>query len=282
MTCLMTLALGAFVAAAAAAEQKAAESKASSPAPGPEWKLVWSDEFDKDGPPDPAKWRHEEGFIRNHEAQYYTKRPENVRVEKGVLVIEARKEQFKNPKFQAGSQAWQASREFAEYTAGSINTKGVASWLYGRIEARLRLPDGKGQWPAFWTLGATGRWPANGEIDIMEWWGNRPAFNYSTTHYALGGKHKQTQGKAAVPNPKEDFHVYAMEWDSEKIDFFFDGAKYFTFPLEKASEGDYNPFRHAHYILLNLALGGDSGGKIDDSKFPQKYLIDYVRVYQKK
>ena len=137
-----------------------------------EWKLVWSDEFDKPGLPDPGKWSYEIGFIRNHEAQYYTReRPENARVENGMLVIEARKEPFKNPDFKPpadGQTRPRRGQEIAEYTSASLTTRGKAAWREGRVEVRAKLPKGRGTWPAIWMLGTninqTG-WPGCGEIE---------------------------------------------------------------------------------------------------------------------
>lgn len=152
------------------------------------WKLVWSDEFDKPGLPDPAKWNYETGFIRNHEAQYYTDaRLENARVENGMLVIEARKESFKNPDYDptAGTNNWKRSREFAAYTSACLTTQERVSWKYGRIEVRAKLPAGRGVWPAIWMLGTNRQdvgWPACGEIDIMEMVGFRPDMIYGHIH----------------------------------------------------------------------------------------------------
>src|SRR5580658_9349428 len=133
-----------------------------------EWKLMWFDEFDKDGVPDPTKWRYETGFVRNQEFQWY--QPENAWCEKGLLIIEGRRERKENPSFDPGSQNWRTSREYAEYTSASLTTRGVISWRYGRFEMRARIDTRSGLWPAFWTLGEEGRWPNSGEIDIMEYY----------------------------------------------------------------------------------------------------------------
>jgi beta-glucanase (GH16 family) len=240
-----------------------------------EWQLVWADEFNQPGLPDPAKWNYEVGFIRNHEAQYYTQaRLENARVENGMLVIECRKEQFK-PEDHAP----------VGYTSASLNTQGRASWLYGRFEMRAKLPRGNGVWPAFWTLGTNitqVSWPACGEDDIMELVGKEPHNIYGTLHYATNNVHASDGGKVEIDTPSDDFHVYAVEWRPDRIDFFVDDRKYHTVPLEKAGVGADNPFHKPHYLLVNFALGGDWGGPIDDSILPQKYLIDYIRIYQEK
>jgi beta-glucanase (GH16 family) len=252
-----------------------------------EWKLVWSDEFNYTGEPDSTKWNYEVGFAPNQELEFYTKsRKENVRVEDGFLVLEAHKEKWKNPNYQPGAsqQRRQQHLEYADYTSGRINTRGKASWTYGKIEARAKLPQGRGVWPAFWMLGMQGGWPACGEIDIMEYVGFDPNTIHANVHMA---KYNHVKGngkgsKITADKPYDSFHVYAIEWTAEKIDFFFDGQKYFTFENEHSGD-DAWPFDRPEFIILNLAVGGNWGGQegVDDSIFPQKYLIDYVRVYQK-
>jgi beta-glucanase (GH16 family) len=251
------------------------------------WELVWSDEFDYTGLPDATKWGYEVGFVRNRELQYYTEaRQENARVEDGHLVIEARKESFPNPAYKAGEKGWQKERENAEYTAASLITLNKASWQYGRIEVRAKLPEGKGVWPAIWMLGTNRgklRWPRCGEIDIMEFVGKSPDLVHGTCHFANAeGKHRSKGGRIKTEAPYDDFHVYAIEWTAEKIDFFFDEKKYFTFDVALADLGEDNAFRKPFYLLINYAVGGSWGGEVDPSLFPSKYLIDYVRVYRQK
>ena len=253
-----------------------------------EWKLVWSDEFDKPGLPDPAKWNYEQGFIRNNEAQFYTKeRSENARIEDGMLIIEARKEQFKNPAYDpAAPTGSRRGREFAEYTSASLTTRGKADWTYGRVEVRAKLPPGRGTWPAIWMLGtntAQVGWPAGGEIDIMEFVGFDPGIVHANVHTRKYNHVKKT-GKGdqlKVPDCSSAFHVYALEWNADRLDFFVDDKKYFTYTNEK-SGGDAWPFDRGQYLILNLAIGGAWGGAkgIDETCFPQRYMIDYVRVYQ--
>jgi beta-glucanase (GH16 family) len=236
------------------------------------WTLVFSDEFDKAGAPDAAKWDYELGYVRNKEAQYYTARPENVRVEGGNLVIEARKE----------------SRQGHRYTSASINTLGRFEFLYGRVEVRAKLPTGVGTWPAIWTLG-TNRfdagvgWPACGEIDIMENVGFDPPRIHANVHTKAFNHTIGTQKGATVnvPAAAEAFHVYAMEWSAKQIDVFVDGQKYFTFPNDGGDARSW-PFDKPQYLLINLAIGGGWGGQkgIDDGLFPHGYLVDYVRIYR--
>ena len=256
-----------------------------------EWSLVWSDEFDYTGPPNESKWNYEQGFVRNRELQYYTKaRKENARVENGHLVIEARKEDWPNPGYRddASSRRWQRSREKADYTSASLITKDKASWTYGRIEVKAKLPAGKGVWPAIWMLGTNIRevgWPKCGEIDIMEYVGFDPNTVCANVHMA---KYNHTKGtgkgsKIKADKPYASFHTYTVEWTPERMDFFFDEHKYFTFNNEHGGV-DVWPFDQPHYLILNLAIGGSWGGQkgIDESIFPQQFLIDYVRVYEKK
>jgi beta-glucanase (GH16 family) len=236
------------------------------------WTLVFSEEFDGTGALDHAKWGYEIGYIRNHEAQYYTARPENVRAEKGNMVIEGRREAYQG----------------YAYTSASINTLGRFEFLYGRVEVRAKLPTGNGAWPAIWMLGTNRTkvgWPACGEIDIMENVGFDPLAIHGSVHTAAYNHTIGTQKTAVVTvaNPWEDFHVYAMEWYPDRIDIFVDGQKYFTFRNEGIGSSTW-PFDKPQYLLINLAIGGSWGGQkaINDALFPHRYLIDYVRVYQQR
>jgi len=242
---------------------------------GGTWELVWADEFDDSGLPDPEKWSYETGFVRNDELQYYTaKRTENARVENGTLIIEARKDGHAVPGATRG------------YTSASLHTKATATWTYGRIEVRAKLPQGVGTWPAIWMLGANidaVGWPKCGEIDIMEHVGFEPGRIYGTVHTQAYNHMKGTarSGHLSLPDPFADFHVYAIEWFEDHIDFFVDDRKYFTFKNENAGV-DAWPYDAPHYLILNLAIGGAWGGQkgVDDSIFPQPYVIDYVRVFE--
>lgn len=242
------------------------------------WSLVWSDEFDKSGLPDATKWTYETGFVRNKELQYYTKaRLENVRVENGTLVIEGRKEEYTAP-----------DGKVAHYTAASVTTEGRFDVTYGRVEVRAKLPRGRGLWPAIWMLGTnicSLGWPKCGEIDIMEFVGHEPEKVFATVHW-FGydkGKHASAGGNVSSQTPSDAFHVYAVEWFADRMDFYYDDTRYFTCPVAKAGTDDRNPFHKPHYLLMNLAIGGSWGGQkgIDENIFPQCYLIDYVRVYKK-
>ncbi len=261
---------------------------ASLPAQPPGMKLVWSDEFDRPGRPDPAKWVYEEGFVRNNEAQYYTRdRRENARVENGLLVIEARQERWKNPAFTMGAADWAKSRESAEYTSASLTTEGKASWTNVRVEVRAKLPTGRGTWPAIWMLGnihRTAGWPLCGEIDIMENVGFDPDVIHANIHTAKYNHAQKTNKgeKIVVSSPYRDFHVYAVEWDQEKMDFSVDGKVYFTYQNEKSGVEAW-PFGQRFYLILNIAIGGSWGGQkgIDNAIFPQRMEVDWVRVYSR-
>jgi beta-glucanase (GH16 family) len=251
------------------------------------WKLVWSDEFDQAGRPDPRRWTNEVGFIRNGEAQYYTAgRAENARVENGRLVIEARKERFPNDRHAPGARDWRR-REFADYTSASLTTRGFGEWCHARIEVRARLPAGRGVWPAIWMLGtniSSVGWPRCGEIDIMEFVGFDAHLIHANIHTAKYNHVKRTGkgSKLRVEAPSGDFHVYAAEWHAARIDFFVDDWKYFTYAKEPGAGEETWPFDRPCYLILNLAIGGEWGGQrgIDDAIFPQRFEIDYVRVYE--
>lgn len=252
---------------------------------GDDWKLVWSDEFEVDGLPDPGRWTYETGFVRNNEEQFYTReRVRNARVKDGILIIEAHRETMDNPGFRTGSNDWRSWRSQAHYTSASLITKGIAEWTYGKIEVRARVPTGPGTWPAIWTLGANideVGWPRCGEIDILEFLGKDPDKIHATAHFGRGGRHDSDSKAQPMKAPWKDFHVYSIEWDSEFIHFAFDGARFQSFRISKADSDGENPFRKPHYLILNLAMGGNWGGPIDDSMLPCQFLIDYVRVYQR-
>lgn len=259
-----------------------------------EYTLVWSDEFDKDGEPNPQTWNYEEGFVRNHEDQWYQK--ENAYQKDGLLVIECRKENNPrpNPGYEEGSKNWKKARKDIKYTSACLTTNGKFEFLYGRLEVRARIPVGYGAWPAIWTLGRKMEWPSCGEIDLMEFYrtNGKP---YILANFAWGNdKHYD-----AVWNSKKipyehflekdpfwvtRFHTWRMDWDEKMIRIYLDDEllnEVAQSTTINGSLGKYeSPFIKPQYILLNLALGGDNGGEIDDSAFPMRYEIDYVRVYK--
>jgi beta-glucanase (GH16 family) len=263
-------------------------NQAQTPTPRPDtaWKLVWADEFNTDGPPNPQNWTFEHGFVRNHEFQWY--QPDNARCENGLLVIEGRKEKRPNPTYQPGSSNWKTSRPTIDYSAASLKTSGLHSWLYGRFEMRGRIDTSPGLWPAFWTLGVAGGWPFNGEIDIMEYYRNELLANV-----AWGKAQGQAPEWRTVKKPIDSFndpawstkfHIWRMDWDVTAISLYVDDQLLNSVPLKETINQDgtgVNPFRQPHYILLNLAIGGDNGGDPTATRFPTRFEVDYVRVYQK-
>ncbi|MEW6402053.1 MAG: glycoside hydrolase family 16 protein [Chloroflexota bacterium] len=248
-------------------------SPTPSPTPIPPldgWNLVWHDEFDGDSL-DASNWTFDlgAGGWGNGELEYYTSRPENVRVENGFLVIEALQEKY----------------EGAYYTSARLKTQGQQSFQYGRIEGRLRVPAGAGLWPAFWMLGEDfngSNWPACGEIDIMEYIGKQPDLIFGTLHGpGYSGALGFTKWNRQEYNIADDFHTYAIEWDAEQITWFYDGVEYHTVAPDDLS-GRKWVFDHPFFIILNLAVGGQFPGPVGlDTVFPAQLQVDYVRVYQK-
>lgn len=241
-------------------------------------KLAWSDEFDRAGLPDSSRWSYDRGTgcplicgWGNNEPQFYTwNRTENARVEKGELVIEARKESF----------------EGAKYTSARITTKQKGDWTYGRVEVRAMLPNGLGTWPAIWMLPTENRyggWPKSGEIDIAETVGYQKDTLHQTIHTEKYNGMYQTQrtNVMRLNGHGRKYHVYAIEWSADKIEYYLDGVKTYTFAKENTGSGAW-PFDQPFHLLLNVAIGGDFGGKkgIDETIFPTQMRVDYVRVYQ--
>jgi len=245
--------------------------------------LVWADEFDVDGPPNPQNWNFEigDGSAQgipgwgNNELQYYTDRPENVKVENGVLSITARQETF----------------EGSNYTSARLVTKGLFEKKYGRFEARIKLPYGKGFWPAFWMLGEDSdgeEWPQIGEIDIMEYLGDEPTTSFGTIHgpgYSAG---ESISKDYILQNNRFDteFHIFGIEWSPNQINWYVDDVLYLTLTPEDVDEetdgeGEWVFNDRPFYIILNVAVGGNlPGAPNDETVFPQSMFVDYVRVYE--
>jgi beta-glucanase (GH16 family) len=247
------------------------------PEPPEGMELVWSDEFEGDAI-DPSNWTYDIGGWGwgNGEAQYYTDRPENARLENGLLVVEARFERF----------------EEAYYTSARLLTQGLREFQYGYIEARIKPPTGVGTWPAFWMLGSDfdrdpndpiqSNWPDIGEIDIMEYAGKEPDLVLGTLHgpgYAGAGGLTRWNRQDSIVG--EDFHTFAIDWDEEGIRWYYDGEVYYELGPESLSGREW-VFDKPFFLILNLALGGTIGGVIAlDTEFPQYMYVDYVRVYQR-
>ena len=285
----------------ASSQRDPAESSEAAPvssvdpfAPNPPagMKLAWSDEFNLDGRPDPANWTYETGYVRNHEAQWY--RPESAEVRDGCLVITAEHHDpaLPNPNPNPFSRMFGGNDGPVEYTSACLITKGLHSFCYGRIEARIKAPMTEGCWPAFWTLGVSENWPSCGETDIFEYYQNIVLANY----YWSSDKGQWTPEGHSVKTPLETFrkddpewtdkfHVYAMDWDENRIAFSVDGHIVSDTSIAEVKNARFrsveNPFRHPHYLLMNLALGGECGGDVTKVPFPVRMYVDYVRVYQK-
>ena len=234
--------------------------------------LVWADEFNGTGLPDSSKWGYEVGLVRNNEKQYYTLgRTQNVRQEGGNLVIESRKEDFSG----------------ARYTSASINTLDKRSFEGDiRVEVRAKLPQGKGIWPAIWMMGANIKqvgWPKCSELDIMEFVGHTPGKVFGTLHWwdssiATDDKHLSKGGNLMISDLHTTFHIFSLERKDKTIALFIDGKNFLTFAAPPTAYE--KTFTGPLYLLLNTAIGGSWGGDIDDSIFPQRFLIDYVRVFK--
>jgi beta-glucanase (GH16 family) len=243
-----------------------------------EKKIVWSDEFGNTGSPDSSNWNYDLGDgcpnvcgWGNNELEYYTKDSKNVRVENDMLIIEAHHDSL-------GGKAFTSTRLISKF-------KG--DWLYGRVEVKAKLPRGKGTWPAIWMLSTDwkyGGWPASGEIDIMEHVGYDPGVIHGTIHTESYNHIKQTQkeGKITVGDAQDAFHVYAIDWNANKMDFYVDEKLYHSITRGANDTFKEWPFDQKFHLIMNLAVGGNWGGTqgIDGSIWPQRMEIDYVRVYQ--
>lgn len=238
---------------------------------------AWADEFEVDGLPDSKKWSYDVGGSGwgNNELEYYTKdNLKNARIEKGNLIIEAIKEHFEN----------------RNYTSARLITKGKGDFLYGRFEIKAKLPKGLGTWPAIWTLATeqtygSDYWPDNGEIDIMEHVGYDPNVIHASIHTKAYYFKINTQKTAVVtiPTAMTEFHIYRIDWTPKKIEAFIDENSYLTFENEGIGWTKW-PFDKKQHLLLNVAVGGDWGGQkgVDDTIFPQRMEVDYVRIYKLK
>ena len=251
------------------------------------YELGWADEFENDGKPDPANWTYETGFVRNEELQWY--QAPNAMVSDGMLVIEARRVRRTNPWYREGSTDWPTARRTVEYTSASLTTRGLHAWTYGRFEMRARIDTRPGLWPAFWTLGADGEWPYCGEIDIMEYYRGMVLANVA---WGSGERFRPVWDDLRKlitdfddPDWSEKFHVWRMDWDREAIRLYLDGRLLNETPLSRTANPKghaiENPFHRPQYIILNLAVGGTSGGDPSATEFPARFEVDYVRVYRK-
>jgi beta-glucanase (GH16 family) len=231
-------------------------------------KLVWEENFDKPTL-DATVWNYELGDgcpnlcgWGNNERQIYT--TQNHEIEDGKLIIHAKKE---------GNV----------YSSTKITTKDKKVFQYGRMEARAKLPIGHGIWPAFWMLGqniSQVGWPKCGEIDILEYIGREPQMVFTTLHTQASHGNTINTKKTKIPEIEEGFHVFALDWSKDKMDFFVDDVLVYTFQPEIKNEDTW-PFNNPFYFIVDVAIGGNFGGPaVDDTIFPQDFIIDYIRVYQ--
>jgi beta-glucanase (GH16 family) len=246
--------------------------------PPEQWVLTASDEFDgEEGtPPDPAMWAYDIGGDGwgNQQLEFNTDRVENVSQdgsEQGNLRIVAREESY----------------EGNDYTSARIKTQGLAEQKYGRFEARIKLPEGQGLWPAFWMLGANVDevgWPDAGEIDVMEYQGQRPGRVFGSLHGPGYSGGEAISGDFSLPDGEtfaDDFHILAVEWDPSLIRFSVDGEAYHTVRSTEVPRDKW-VFDHEFFVILNLAVGGTLGGPVGpDTVFPAEVLVDYVRIFER-
>ena len=241
--------------------------------------LVWEENFEN-SKLDETVWNYETGTGNggwgNNEKQYYTSREKNIWVKDGILNIQALKEDY----------------EGSKYTSARIQTKGKKSFKYGKMEARIKFPEGKGTWPAFWMLGSSGAWPACGEIDIVEYIGSLPTrASFALHSSARHGGSPISSVKFFDKNLYEDYHTYGIVWEEEEdmgrdmIEFTVDGDVYFTVTENSTylNSSYYWPYQQNFYFILNLAIGGNMGGSIDDSIFEHDVVmkVDWIKVYQR-
>lgn len=247
-------------------------------APPSGYTLVWADEFDRDGLPDASRWQHDTHRNRdgwhNNERQYYSGgRLDNATVRQGRLLLSARRESLRDaPDW--GGQA---------YTSARLITRGKAEWTYGFFQVRAKMPCGKGTWPAIWMLGTGGRWPDDGEIDILEHMGKHPDRISSAVHTAAGSGGDCVGGTARLPSACGEFHDYQLHWTPQGLSFGVDGVMHWHYARPDPSQvGKAWPFDQPHFMILNLAIGGDLGGPVDDSIFPAAMEVEHVRVWQRR
>jgi len=252
-------------------------------------KLVFNEEFNYEGAPNPEIWSFETGFKRNEELQWYQSK--NANCKNGCLIIEGKKENFPNPNYISESNSWKTNRPNVDYTAASLISMDKKSWLFGRFEVRARIDTAMGAWPAIWTLGIDKEWPSCGEVDMLEFY--RPdgvpsilanvASGTNIRYKAKWDSVKKTLASLMAKDKRwpEKFHVWRMDWNKDSINLYVDNELLNTTLLSETINTDgSNPFLQPHYLLLNLALGGVNGGDPSQSRFPITFEVDYVRVYQ--
>jgi beta-glucanase (GH16 family) len=226
--------------------------------------LVWSDEFNTNGAPDPAKWGYDlgAGGYGNNELEYYTNRPENVIVENGVLKIKAIKENYNG----------------SPYTSARLLSKGKFAFKYGKVEVSAKLPAGVGTWPAIWMLGDNNNtvgWPDCGEIDIMEHRGSELNKIFGTFHYPGHSGGNADGGTKMISNATTAFHKYSLDWSASAIRIYVDDQL-----VHSLANSASVPFNHDFFFILNVAMGGTFGGSVEPNFSNATMEVDYIRVYK--
>ena len=229
-----------------------------------DYSLVWSEEFDSPSL-NSETWNIETGYGKNYEAQLYSTSSENLKIENGQLVITAN------------------IHDENEYTSARINTLNKQHFKYGKIEVRAKLPKGRGTWPAIWMLGInhlTKGYPYCGEIDIMEHVGKSPDELHGAVHYPEKNEELiSNSDQLNIENLENEYHVYSIEWNRKEITYYIDGKEYFKFDISEANQCfKKNVFRKPFYLIINLALGGKWAGEIDDTIFPARFYVDYIKI----
>lgn len=262
-------------------------TKDSKPSKIQGFELKWNDEFNNNGSPNKKNWNYELGFVRNNENQWYQK--DNAYCKNGFLIIEAKKEPRVNPNFiSSDHKDWRKNRDSIKVTSSCLITRGKYSWKYGRFEMKAKIPSAKGMWPAFWTLGEQGNWPANGEIDIMEYYRGKILANVawkSSTGSTAWKSKVALLDSFKNESWANEFHIWRMDWDENSIKLYVDDLLLNEVALKETINSKNQatcPFQQPHYLLVNLAVGGSEGGDPVDESFLSKFIIDYIRVYQKK
>jgi len=250
------------------------------------YSLVWAEEFTANGKLNPSHWTFEKGFVRNKELQWYQK--ENAYCRNGVLILEARKVQRKNPLYVKGNRQWRKKRAFIQFTSASVTTKKHHSWKYGRFVIRAKIQTDKGLWPAIWFVGEKGKWPHRGEVDLMEYYRGTLLAN-ACWGSKQEGKPRWDRNKFPLSSLGDrdwdkKFHIWRMDWNEKEIKLYVDNKLLNSIDVEKARNPKNKlplyPFKQPFFLRLNLAVGSN-GGNPNGTEFPAKMEVDYIRIYQK-
>jgi beta-glucanase (GH16 family) len=249
--------------------------------------LVWADEFNYTGLPDSAKWGYEVGHIRNQEKQYYmAARIQNSRVQNGCLYLTAYQEEVINHGYEPGYKRWYSAYKTANYTSASLITLHKASWQNFTLEIRAKMPYGQGVWPAFWLMGinrAKVGWPLCGEIDMMEYIGLKDSSTiHGSIHYPTGeaDQYQSSGSEIKIEQPWNDFHTYSLQKTGDSIIWMVDQRIFHAIALKNTGWARLHTFNQPFYLIINLALGANWPGTVNNKHLPASLVVDYVRVYE--